>query len=131
MLNPLPPPALRPCAHCDPWGKINKAKAKGLLEVTVIISGNKTRRNVPGYALRRAKSRLTRNGVKAGLVNRGAGTTEDANAGGGGADDQASGTVTSSGARGRDEFQQNDQDKLGDELIRGVHSRRYLSLIHI
>ena len=51
--------------------KQNKAKAKGLLEVTALISGDTTRRNVPGNAFRRAKARLLKKGKKAGLVSRG------------------------------------------------------------
>lgn len=51
--------------------KQNKAKAKGLLEVMVLISGDTTRRNVPGNAFRRAKARLLKKGIKAGLVSRG------------------------------------------------------------
>ncbi|CAM9174754.1 unnamed protein product, partial [Laminaria digitata] len=48
-----------------------QTKAKGLLEVTALISGDTTRRNVPGNAFRRAKARLLKKGKKAGLVSRG------------------------------------------------------------
>lgn len=46
-----------------------QAKAKGLLEVTALISGDMTRRNVPGNAFRRAKAKLMKKGAEAGLVS--------------------------------------------------------------
>ncbi|CBN76583.1 delta-9 desaturase [Ectocarpus siliculosus] len=48
-----------------------KAKANGLLEVTALISGDHTRRNIPGNTFRRAKARLMKKGAAAGLVPRG------------------------------------------------------------
>ncbi|CAM9722940.1 unnamed protein product, partial [Ectocarpus sp. 13 AM-2016] len=48
-----------------------QAKANGLLEVTALISGDNTRRNIPGNAFRRAKARLMKKGAAAGLVPRG------------------------------------------------------------
>ncbi|CAM9348040.1 unnamed protein product [Ectocarpus fasciculatus] len=48
-----------------------QAKANGLLEVTALISGDITRRNIPGNAFRRAKARLMKKGAAAGLVSRG------------------------------------------------------------
>ncbi|CAB1109757.1 unnamed protein product [Ectocarpus sp. CCAP 1310/34] len=45
-----------------------QAKANGLLEVTALISGDNTRRNVPGNAFRHAKARLMKKGAAAGLV---------------------------------------------------------------
>lgn len=46
-------------------------KAKGLLEVTALISGDMTRRNIPGNAFRRAKARLMKKGTEAGVVSTG------------------------------------------------------------
>eukprot|EP00903_Cladosiphon_okamuranus_P012613 g11801.t1 len=46
-----------------------QAKAKGLLEVTALISGDLTRRNVPGNAFRRAKAKLMKKGAGVGLVS--------------------------------------------------------------
>ncbi|CAN0504550.1 unnamed protein product, partial [Ectocarpus sp. 12 AP-2014] len=48
-----------------------QAKGNGLLEVTALISGDNTRRNIPGNAFRRAKARLMKKGAAAGLVPRG------------------------------------------------------------
>lgn len=48
-----------------------QAKAKGLLEVTALISGDMTRRNIPGNAFRRAKAKLMKKGEAAGLVSTG------------------------------------------------------------
>lgn len=45
-----------------------QARAKGLLEVTALISGDMTRRNIPGNTFRRAKARLMKKGAEAGLV---------------------------------------------------------------
>ena len=55
----------------------NKAKAKGLLEVIALISGDTTRRNVPGNAFRRAKARLLKKGREAGLISRDSGQQKD------------------------------------------------------
>ncbi|CAM9580783.1 unnamed protein product, partial [Laminaria digitata] len=81
-----------------------QAKAKGLLEVTALISGDITRRNVPGNAFRRAKQRLTKKGRKAGLVSRGVDGTGDTKVDGGGTRGRTSGRATSSGAGGGREF---------------------------
>lgn len=93
--------------------------------MTVILSGDKTRRNLPGNAFRRAKARLIKQGVKAGLVNRGAGARRDTGAGGGRAGDQASGRATSIGAERSDEFKHEDEDAPGDERVREAHLRRH------
>lgn len=47
-----------------------QARANGLLEVTALISGDITRRNIPGNAFRRAKARLMKKGAEAGLISR-------------------------------------------------------------
>lgn len=123
-LTPPPPPlpSSRSSVNCDLCRKQNKAEAKGLLEVTVILSGDKTRRNVPGIAFRRAKARLIKKGGKAGLANKGAGYRGDTD---GGTGDQASGRATSSGAEASSELKQEDKDKVGDELIRGAQLYRH------
>ena len=92
--------------------------------MTVILSGDKTRRNMPGYAFRRAKARLMKSSSRDGLVNRGSDATGDTDAGGGGAGDQASGRATSSGVGGSREFKQGDENNLGDEPVRGAHLHR-------
>lgn len=120
---PAPPlPSLRLSVNCDLCRKQNKAEAKGLLEVTVILSGDKTRRNMPGIAFRRAKARLMKKGGNAGLANRGAGYRGDTD---GGTGDQASARATSSGADASSELKQEDKDKLGDELMRGAQLYRH------
>ncbi|CBN77794.1 hypothetical protein Esi_0069_0064 [Ectocarpus siliculosus] len=48
-----------------------QAKANGLLEVTALMSGDITRRNIPGNTFRRAIARLMSKGAAAGLVSRG------------------------------------------------------------
>ena len=90
-----------------------------------MISGDITRRNVPGNAFRRAKARLIKKGIEAGLVNRGADATGDTDADGGEAGDQALGKATSSGAGGSGELNQDDEGKTGDGLIRGAHLRNH------
>lgn len=101
----------------------NKAKAKGLLEVTVILSGDKTRRNVPGNAFRRAKARLVKKGMKAGSVGGGTGATGDTDIEGGGARDQNSGRETSSGARRGSESKNEGEDNFDDEVITSARLR--------
>lgn len=90
-----------------------------------MISGDITRRNVPGNAFRRAKARLIKKGIEAGLVSRGADATRDPDADGGEAGDQESGKATPSEAGGSSELKQDDEDKIGDGLIRGAHLRNH------
>lgn len=78
-----------------------QAKAKGLLEVTALISGDTTRRNVPGNAFRRAKARL----MKKSKRNTTSPVPEDLEAGGGGGGGWSS---VGPGGHGEDEKQPHD-----------------------
>ena len=104
---------------------MKKMKAKGLLEVTALISGDITRRNVPGNAFRRAKVRLIKKSRKAGLVSRGAGGTGDTDADKGGTREQTLRREASSGAGKNNEFKQADGDNSNDEVVRGVSLHRH------
>lgn len=60
--QPTHPPTYKsPLPHPDPQGK-----SGGLLEVTVLISGEHRKRNIPGAAFRRGAGKLL---AKAGLVS--------------------------------------------------------------
>ena len=105
----------------------NKAKAKGLLEVTALVSGDTTRRNIPGNSFRRAKARLLQKDREAGLDSRGAGGTKDTGDGRSRTRDQTSQRAISSGSEGCGVLKEEDESKLNDdddEVIRGVEMRR-------
>lgn len=104
---------------------MEKTQAKGLLEVRALISGDTTRRNVPGSAFRRAKERIIKKRRKAGLVSRGAGGTGDTDADKGGTREQTLETATSSGAGGSNEFKQADGDNFNDKVVRGASLHRH------
>lgn len=95
--------------------------------MTVILSGDTTRRNVPGNAFRRAKARLEQEGTKADRLNKRTRATGATNAGDtvGGTGNQASSRTTSAGTGGSSGSKQQDEGKLGDELTSGAHLNRH------
>lgn len=122
-----PPPSLpsHPSTTCD-YNRYTLKQAKAsLLEVTALISGDITRRNVPGNAFRHAKERLIKKSRKAGLVRRGAGGTGDTGTDQGSRRDQTLERATSSGEGGSNEFKQADAGNLDGDAVSGVPMHRH------
>ena len=103
----------------------NKAQAKGLLEVTALLSGDIARRNIPGNSFRRAKARLSKKRREAGLDSRGAGGTGGTGDNRRRARDQTSRSDIPSGTDERGVLKQEDESTLDDdEVIRDAPMRR-------
>ena len=95
----------------------------GLLEITPLVTGDRTRRNVPRDSFGRARARLISKGRKAGLINKSADDTRDIDGDRGRARNHTPQKGTPAGPRVSAEFKHEEESKLDGEGTKDVPLR--------